>query len=41
MMTMTGKDKIREGFVAHTFHLRRDLDDDLRFEALASTEGVQ
>jgi hypothetical protein len=31
---MTRKNKIREGFVAHTFHLPRDLDDELRFEAV-------
>jgi len=28
------KDKIREGFVAHTFHLPKNLDDKLRMDAV-------
>lgn len=31
---MSKKDKIREGFVAHIFHLPKDLDDELRLEAV-------
>jgi hypothetical protein len=31
---MTRKDQIREGFVAHTFHLPVDIDDKIRMEAV-------
>jgi len=32
-MYMTRKDKMKQGFVAHTFHLPRDLDEELRVMA--------
>ena len=32
--TMTLKDKMREGFVARTFHIPIDIDDRLRMEAV-------
>jgi hypothetical protein len=31
---MTRKDKMREGFVARTFHIPIDIDDRLRMEAV-------
>jgi hypothetical protein len=31
---MTRKDKIREGFVARTFHIPEDLDEKLRIKAI-------
>jgi hypothetical protein len=31
---MTRKDKMREGFVARTFHIPKDIDDELRIEAV-------
>jgi hypothetical protein len=31
---MTRKDKIREGFVARTFHIPEDLDEELRIKAI-------
>lgn len=34
MMYMTRKDKMRKGFVAHTFHLPIELDDKLRMMAI-------
>jgi hypothetical protein len=32
--TMTRKDQMREGFVARTFHIPKDIDDELRMEAV-------
>lgn len=34
LTTMTRKDKIREGFVARTFHIPEDLDEKLRIKAI-------
>jgi hypothetical protein len=31
---MTRKDKMREGFVARTFHIPNDVDDELRMMAI-------
>jgi hypothetical protein len=31
---MTRKDQMREGFVARTFHIPIDIDDELRMEAV-------
>jgi hypothetical protein len=31
---MTSKDKMREGFVARTFHIPEDIDDELRMMAI-------
>jgi hypothetical protein len=31
---MTRKDKMREGFVARTFHIPNDVDDELRIMAI-------
>lgn len=33
---MTRKDQMREGFVARTFHIPTDIDDELRIEAVKS-----
>ena len=34
MMDMTRKDKMREGFVARTFHIPIEIDDELRMMAV-------
>jgi len=31
---MTRKDKMKEGFVSHTFHLPQDLDEEIRVMAV-------
>lgn len=34
IICMTRKDKMKEGFVARTFHLPEDIDDELRMMAI-------
>lgn len=34
IICMTRKDKMKEGFVARTFHIPVDIDDELRMEAV-------
>ena len=34
IVSMTRKDKMKEGFVARTFHLPQDIDDQLRMMAI-------
>ena len=38
--TITRKDKMREGFVARTFHIPIDIDDRLRMEAVKKRSRI-